>query len=408
MNSKLLASQDIARIEVQERQANIKGRFQNERGVISISEDGNIQKFTFSADVLFPTDIAALSPQGDDLLTNFGQVLRDNSSFYTRIEIEGHADLNPSKHFFKSGDYPEDHGNWRLSSERTITVAQLFQELGIPGEQLAVLGRSFYNPVDKDNTEEVLAKNRRIEMRLFYSETAVPGPSEAQRVNPKEAIELAKKYLNSGQYEDAIKKAEELLHLPPDIPEAIEIIPAANEIINRAKEAIEERKEQERINITLNSARASLNAGKYDDAIRKAREVLELDPNNSETKEIIKRAEEIKEAGKTKEMMNIALKPAEDYLNRGKYDDAIEKAKEMLELDPNNSAAKEVIKKAEETKEEIKEGIELARESSDKGQYNEAIKILEELRKKYPENKAISEDIESAQREKEAEEKILQ
>jgi len=120
--------------------------------------------------VLFPTDQAILSPRGDALLRRFGLALQEHATFYTRIEIEGHADENRSRTFFRPGDVQDDHGNWRLSAERAITVAQLLQGLGIPGKQLAVVGRSFYEPENPERSEEAWAQNRRVQVRLFYSE----------------------------------------------------------------------------------------------------------------------------------------------------------------------------------------------------------------------------------------------
>jgi flagellar motor protein MotB len=132
-----------------------------------VQPDGNIQLFVFNADVLFRPDDASLSPAGEMLMRSFGEVLRDQASYYTRIEIEGHADEQASRRFQREGDVSEDHGNWRLSAERAITVAQLLQRLGLSGEHLAVIGRSFYEPV---NSRKAWEENRRIQVRLFYSE----------------------------------------------------------------------------------------------------------------------------------------------------------------------------------------------------------------------------------------------
>lgn len=171
-----LARKSQARERVENRQAEIKKRFIQERGIRSIVEDGSLQIFTFSADVLFPIDQADLSVRGNELLRSFGRALQQHAEFYTRIEVEGHADENASRNFFRADDVTVDHGNWRLSAERAITVAQLFQSLGITGEKLAVVGRSFYAPensgrfTDREIQKQAWAQNRRIQVRLFYSE----------------------------------------------------------------------------------------------------------------------------------------------------------------------------------------------------------------------------------------------
>lgn len=186
VNSQILAQEtlrqvtgielDRARQQLQQRQARIKELFSNEPDIRSIRQDGSLQTFIFSADVLFPTDQAVLSSRGYELLRRFGSVLKDNAAHYTRIEVEGHADLNQSKNFFRPNDVEMDHGNWRLSAERAITVAQIFQSLGIDGQKLAVVGRSLYEPEipvrfeDRLRQSEALSQNRRVQVRLFYSE----------------------------------------------------------------------------------------------------------------------------------------------------------------------------------------------------------------------------------------------
>ena len=165
-----LARKSRARVEVERRQADIKKIFENEPGIRDIRPDGSLHIFTFKADMLFPTDQATLSPRGDALLRHFGRALLEHATFYTRIEIEGHADENKSRNFVRPGDVQDDHGNWRLSAERAITVAQLLQGLGIPSKQLAVVGRSFYEPENPEHSEKAWEQNRRVQVRLFYSE----------------------------------------------------------------------------------------------------------------------------------------------------------------------------------------------------------------------------------------------
>lgn len=171
-----LREQDVKTIKTKEeldkRQQTIATAFKGERGVEGIRTDGNLQTFTFSADVLFPSDQANLSPQGEELLQRFSRVLQQHPEYYTRIEVEGHADENRSSTFFRRGDVDEDHGNWRLSAERAITVAQLFQTRGISGQRLGVVGRSFYDPVTNEHSPEAMKQNRRVQVRLFYSEVA--------------------------------------------------------------------------------------------------------------------------------------------------------------------------------------------------------------------------------------------
>jgi chemotaxis protein MotB len=158
------------RARLAERQAAIAKALQGERGVQGVRSDGNLQLFTFSADALFPPDDANLSPSGAELLHRFAQVLQQHPEYYTRIEVEGHTDKNPSRNYSRKEDIESDHGNWRLAAERAITVVQLFQRRGIPGQRLGVVGRSLYDPVVHEYSPEALKQNRRVQVRLFYSE----------------------------------------------------------------------------------------------------------------------------------------------------------------------------------------------------------------------------------------------
>src|SRR5689334_431452 len=63
-NSRLLIEQDIARSRVRILQQSLRRELQNVPGVAGIEENGNLQIITLSADFLFPTDQATLTPQG--------------------------------------------------------------------------------------------------------------------------------------------------------------------------------------------------------------------------------------------------------------------------------------------------------------------------------------------------------
>jgi outer membrane protein OmpA-like peptidoglycan-associated protein len=193
-NSRLLIEQDFARSRVRVLQQSIRRELQNVPGVERIEENGNLQIITLSADFLFPTDQATLTPQGAQLLGQLSRTIRRAERRYTRVAVEGHADFRPSAEFYRQGDLNEDHGNWRLSAERAIQVVQRFQSDGLDGGKLEVVGRSGYAPVDTayrkysgyageeererhPEYEHSLQRNRRIVIRLFYSERQVGSTS---------------------------------------------------------------------------------------------------------------------------------------------------------------------------------------------------------------------------------------
>ena len=190
-NSRLIITQDLARLRVQRQQAGVHARLALAPGVDTIVVDGSEQTIILNADFLFDTDDTTLTANGRRLLGNLSEILRTNEKQFTRVAVEGHADHRPSRRF--RGDSP-DYGNWRLSAERAIRVVQLFQAAGLAGNRLAVVGRSSYEPVDTlfrrypfdtdprevRELDESLRRNRRLVIRLFYSE-AVRVPSGARR-----------------------------------------------------------------------------------------------------------------------------------------------------------------------------------------------------------------------------------
>ncbi len=57
--------------------------------------------------------------------------------------------------------------NWELSQGRALSVVRyMSQELGIPPERLTANGFGQYQPVNRADTPEARAQNRRIELKL--------------------------------------------------------------------------------------------------------------------------------------------------------------------------------------------------------------------------------------------------
>jgi outer membrane protein OmpA-like peptidoglycan-associated protein len=182
-NSRLLITQDLARMRVQRHQANVRARIIGAEGVDSIKVDGSEQTIILSADFLFATDDTTLTANGRRLLGDLSGILHANEKQFTRVQVEGHADYRPSRRFKDRGDSP-GYGNWRLSAERAIRVVQLFKAAGLAGGRMAAVGRSSYEPADTlykryrlnanagevPELDESLRRNRRLVIRLFYSE----------------------------------------------------------------------------------------------------------------------------------------------------------------------------------------------------------------------------------------------
>lgn len=133
---------------------------------IKFSARFEIQRIQFSNRVLFSKNSADLQEHGMTLLDLVGGVLREHDNLYREIRIEGHTDKDPIVSV--GGKYPS---NWELSSARATAVVKYFDErVGIKPDngRLSAVGFSKFVPIDLGDTDEAKAKNRRIEMAIYY------------------------------------------------------------------------------------------------------------------------------------------------------------------------------------------------------------------------------------------------
>jgi chemotaxis protein MotB len=121
-------------------------------------------RFIFESDVLFATGSAELSLAGRESLAQVAQIIvsvmpeiPDDVDWI--IRVDGHTDVVP----ISTSAFPS---NWHLSSARAINVVNFFEEQGIPSRRLVAAGFGEWNPVDTGRSEESLARNRRIELKL--------------------------------------------------------------------------------------------------------------------------------------------------------------------------------------------------------------------------------------------------
>lgn len=137
-------------------------------GTVKIEADLNIIQLTFSDQILFASGDDKLQPSGMAVLKRCFDVFNmAKESNYKQIQIEGHSDHN----VFYHDTFPRD--NWELSYARAQSVLHVFlKEIRRHGSS-TVLSRELFSansyadtrPVD----EEDYAKNRRIEIRIFFS-----------------------------------------------------------------------------------------------------------------------------------------------------------------------------------------------------------------------------------------------
>ena len=157
----------VALLEVGQRQAALRQTVQNAIPAamhkdITISEDGNLQRYTFADWILFDTGRADLKPSGREVLGALGQAFKEHVGSFVKVQIEGHTDDRPIKFSFPS--------NWELSSARATSVVRFLEEqAGLDPALLSATGYSQYHPVDTRPSDEGRARNRRIEVVVVYS-----------------------------------------------------------------------------------------------------------------------------------------------------------------------------------------------------------------------------------------------
>lgn len=123
-------------------------------------------RFIFQSEVLFDTGSDEINPDGSVQLDKLGDaVLQLVGEIPEEIpwvlQVNGHTDKRPI-----TGTGGRFASNWELAAARAISVVTFLQEKGIPPEHLVAAGYGEFQPIEAGDTDEVLARNRRIELKL--------------------------------------------------------------------------------------------------------------------------------------------------------------------------------------------------------------------------------------------------
>ncbi|WP_042699488.1 peptidoglycan -binding protein [Azospirillum sp. B506] len=120
-------------------------------------------RFVFQSELLFPSGSATLEDAGKQRLADLARTLIEigkaiPSDINWVLRVDGHTDIKPVRFQFAS--------NWELSSARALSVVRFLIDQGIPPERLAAAAFGEFQPIDPGTSDEALAKNRRIEIKL--------------------------------------------------------------------------------------------------------------------------------------------------------------------------------------------------------------------------------------------------
>ena len=121
-------------------------------------------RFVFQSEVLFPSGQATMTPEGlaaiDQLATAIIELEKSiPKEIDWALQVDGHTDIRP----ISSSLFPS---NWELSSARAISVVKYLISRGVAPTRLVAAGYGEFQPLEEGASEEVLRRNRRIELKL--------------------------------------------------------------------------------------------------------------------------------------------------------------------------------------------------------------------------------------------------
>jgi chemotaxis protein MotB len=109
--------------------------------------------------VLFPSGAVNLSDEGNQMLTEVGEDLREVPF---QVLVVGFTDNVPVGSKLKKS-YPT---NWELAGARAALIVRMLEKAGVAKKQLRAVSMAENMPVASNDTPEGRADNRRIEIRL--------------------------------------------------------------------------------------------------------------------------------------------------------------------------------------------------------------------------------------------------
>ena len=139
--------------------------------VESVTDANGLQavKVTFDSGILFATGSSTLSATAKNSLTNFANVLKQNTD--CDVAVQGYTDNAGWKN---STAEQSAQKNLNLSQERAQAVTSYLNSLGVTNNQIrSTTGYGEANPVADNSTAAGKAQNRRVEVYLYASQAMI-------------------------------------------------------------------------------------------------------------------------------------------------------------------------------------------------------------------------------------------
>jgi chemotaxis protein MotB len=121
-------------------------------------------RFVFQSEVLFPSGQAQMTVEGlaamDQLASAILELERQiPAEIGWALQVDGHTDVRP----IASREFPS---NWELSTARAASVVKYLISRGVSPRRLVAAGYGEFQPLEEGGGEDVLRRNRRIELKL--------------------------------------------------------------------------------------------------------------------------------------------------------------------------------------------------------------------------------------------------
>jgi chemotaxis protein MotB len=121
-------------------------------------------RFVFQSEVLFPSGQATMTVEGLAAIDQLAAAIVELENSIPKeidwaLQVDGHTDVRP----IASAQFPS---NWELSSARATSVVKYLISRGVPPKRLVAAGYGEFQPLEDGNSDEILRRNRRIELKL--------------------------------------------------------------------------------------------------------------------------------------------------------------------------------------------------------------------------------------------------
>jgi chemotaxis protein MotB len=142
-----------------------------DRELVTVRRHGKWVEVEIKTDILFPSGVATLSPQAEQVLQQLAETLKP---FPNAIRVEGHTDNRP----ISTAAFPS---NWELSAARAASVVHLFTRAGMDPARLAVIGLGEVRPAQSNATAQGRNANRRVLLVILGGNNRPEGDYAGER-----------------------------------------------------------------------------------------------------------------------------------------------------------------------------------------------------------------------------------